>query len=187
MRRIAKSVVVVLAASGVAAASVWAMKAHRKAEPPIAPKPLTQAQIRKFFPGTTGTVVIHPDKFILYTIDPMQLEFALDESKTPYLSTSLNGFKIRGKTIITDPNDQAGLLASAFSSPSFDQHQCFMPHHALRMVKNKRTVDVIICFGCGTAQIWENGEPKTGDLPANRPALPYVNQVLAAHHITPPK
>ncbi len=182
---------------GTVALSVRLVQAHQKnasAQTQI-PAPLTQSQIRQLFPGTTASVATHPDKFVLYAIEPMQMQLAPPKSKTPFLPNSVDGYKITGKAVITDRSEQERLIASAFytATPSTRSARldigmaCFNPHHALRLVKNKRVIDVIICFGCGNTQIWENGEQKTGDLPANRDAEEYVASVLRKHHIHQPR
>lgn len=77
----------------------WGFIGQRKPVPlPLSPpKPLTQAQIRRFSPGTTGAVVSNPNTFTLYTIDPYKITFL--GGKTHFSPPQISGYKVTGERV----------------------------------------------------------------------------------------
>lgn len=86
--------------------------------------------------------------FEVMTLDPGQ-EGAADQD--------FHGHRILWRTIVTDRAAQERIVdivnggVSFFASPA----KCFNPRHGVRMSHGKRTVDLVICYECGTIQIHE--------------------------------
>ena len=74
---------------------------------------------------------------------------------------------------ITDPNTRKQLTGALFQAMA-DQKAgalCFVPHHALRVVRGKKTVDLVLCFTCQWVDIYHGGKTKRAPLSAKPMAL----------------
>jgi hypothetical protein len=107
------------------------------------------AELNQAFPSDSRKVLEQSDRFILYSIEP-------DPEGAP--NKTLEDYAIVGQTEITDKKVRSDLIAHFYAGMA-DQlaaggrAACFYPHHAIRAVKGKKTVDLIISFMCLSARV----------------------------------
>ena len=99
-------------------------------------------------------------------IDPVSVEvFSLD-FKNSAGGEFLYGHHVLGKTLVKDSRNStriAGFFKQAIERGSYTW-ACFEPRHALRVIRNGETLDVILCFECRNFHWYVNGESQ-GELP----------------------
>ena len=84
-------------------------------------------------------------------------------SLQPYLQwrdlsqPDFHGFQILGNTIVGD-RETRGRLNSSFIAGTreadISPFACFEPRHGIRVVRNGKTTDFLICFTCKQVQVW---------------------------------
>lgn len=126
--------------------------------------------LNKAFPADSRDVLEHSDQFILYSIEPYLI---IDEKGT------FHGYHIFGQTQIADQKERAKLIAYLYDGLT-DEHifmaGCFTPHHAIRAIRGKKIVDLVICFSCSGIDIYygqQQGHTNVGNAPQ-----PYFDSVL---------
>ena len=108
----------------------------------------TAAQLQRFFAADTRNVFEKSATWTLFSIEPR-----------PRFETknSFRGHKILKQIVVSDAKTRARLqtaLYGAIADSDGTVASCFNPHHALRATYKNQTVDLILCFSCGTSYFY---------------------------------
>lgn len=108
-------------------------------------------------PSSQTEVLDQATTFEILRIDP-----DADPSTTGG-ADSFAGHKVLAKSAVTDPAARRRIreIVDSGLKAGGTQAKCFNPRHAIHAVSKQRTVDVIICFECSTAEIAEGSEVET--------------------------
>lgn len=113
--------------------------------------------------------------------DPEQLEiFSLEPIPVSDDTPQFHDWKVLGKLRIDKPTTRKQLGATLRDAMARDVSHvpsCFNPRHGIRLVKEGKTVDLVICFQCMQYQPFAAGVDPTFPLISAEPA-PLLNQVL---------
>jgi hypothetical protein len=119
----------------------------------------TPQQLNAVFPHNTLRLLDHPDKFILYSLDPLLTKY-LQEPDATDKHKRFHGYVILGQTLIKDRVLQERLkdLIVDGIADSLDPVLCFEPRHGIRVIKGPDTLDIQICFTCKGIVSFLNGK-----------------------------
>lgn len=107
----------------------------------------TEAQLQKFYPADTRKVFENAPTWTLFSI----------ETRSPFgLKNTFHGHRIFGQTVVSDAKTRARLQKALYGAVanSGDVASCFNPHHGVRATYKNQTVDLIVCFSCGTSYFY---------------------------------
>lgn len=142
----------------------------------------TEAQLQRFYPANTRKVFENATTWTLFSIEPK----ANEESKDAF-----HGHKILGQTTVKDVATCARLqkaLYGAIADLDGEIASCFNPHHGLRATYKNQTVDLIVCFSCGTSYFYVGEERlPTAVAPDSRDAEKVWNRVLESAGVDLPR
>ncbi|MCD6052030.1 MAG: hypothetical protein K0Q55_3448 [Verrucomicrobia bacterium] len=101
-------------------------------------------------------IIEKPDSFVLLSLGPdtETQNWAAGITNAPPIKPKpemLGRWEILGSTAITNRNEQQELISSLQKSLQLSagkRYACFDPHHALRMKRDDKSTDLIICFQC---------------------------------------
>jgi hypothetical protein len=83
------------------------------------------------------------EEFELLSLDPKEPD---EKPKDGF-----HGWRVLGKTAVTDAETRKKLVA-AFKKGATDSDgtvaACFIPRHGIRVTREKKTVDFVVCFQC---------------------------------------
>lgn len=122
-----------------------------------------------------------PDQLILYSIDGSLFE----PGREPKTEEKLHRYPVLGKVEVTDAGKRRellGALKQGMEESDGRMAACFNPRHAIRVVKDGRTIDYVICFECKQLSIHE-GDGKRGK-PVTRSPEALFNKHLTDAGIT---
>jgi hypothetical protein len=91
-----------------------------------------------------------------------------------------HGWPVIGKTTIKDPNTRNRLIAAlekGVEENKGDSMKCFNPRHGIRVARDGKTADFVICFECYQVMVYVAGEKEQRFLITASPA-PVFNQTL---------
>lgn len=106
---------------------------------------------------------------------------AVDPGTLPAAGEDFHGHRVVWRTLVTDPAVQERIIdvVNGGISPFATQAKCFNPRHGVRVSQGKRTVDIVICYECGSVQV-HDGESVTQIATTNvQPDLDEVFDKLA--------
>jgi hypothetical protein len=110
-----------------------------------------------------------PDELTLYSLDPSQVMKELGERVFPKDREVLYDCPVLGQVKITDPEKRRGIIA-AIKRDMHDgfpnQAKCFYPRHLLRIVKDGKSVDLVICFQCHNYEVYRDGVIRSRPTPS---------------------
>ena len=113
----------------------------------------TDPKFARSLPDNSRSVLENCDKLTLYSLKPAY-NFNTDGSA---FQGGFHDYPIVGKMVVP-AKQRAAVLAQLYNGLTFPDNAgipgCFNPHHALRAVKGKCVVDIVICFGCMQMQIY---------------------------------
>lgn len=102
------------------------------------------------------SVLENSDKFVLYSL------WSTAPPESLKLEGQFHGFGILGQKEITDPKLKARLVEALYDGLNVPEDyapgDCFFPGYGIRALKGGRTIDVGLCYGCGTIEFYENGD-----------------------------
>lgn len=109
-------------------------------------------------------------RLTLYSLDPEAIQ-----PSDP--SAGFHGFRVLGKTIVSDPSLRNRLSISLRQGLDSWRHtygSCFMPRHGLRALLSERNYDLVICFACREVRYYspdgtESGYLGLGDATDSKP------------------
>jgi len=167
MRSLSKPFVSLVIMLVVAGTIVYANKNQTALKTPSA------AKFARSLPDDSRSVLENCDKLTLYSLKPFPTH---SENGKPDPGT-FEDYPIVGKMVVP-AKQRAAVLAQLYNGLTFPDNAgipgCFNPHHALRAVKGKCFVDIVICFGCMQMQVFTEKRPDqmtTGISSEPRPAL----------------
>jgi hypothetical protein len=115
-----------------------------------------------------------PDKLVLYSIDGYVERDAMPEGQE-----LLHGFAVLGKKEIGDAALRQSFvdkLSRCIDDSGGELASCFWPRHALRISRNGKTEDYVICFKC--LQVYRYQGNKKETLPITRSAVEFFDQQI---------
>lgn len=132
---------------------------------------LPDAVERAFHPRSVQSVV-------LYSLEPSS-----PNGNAKPDARAFHGHAILGELPINDPAQRKKLFA-AFRRGVADHDgtlaACFTPRHGLRIVREKTTLDLVICFQCSQVKVYENGVPSETILISTSPRTLFNDTLLDA-------
>lgn len=134
---------------------------------------LIAAAIGAYMWSASWDIPDDPDELILFSVDGRVLEELPENRPAPNGRDLLYECPVFGKVQITDPELRRQVIAAVKTDIRVGrpfQMKCFEPRHVLRVVKDGRTVDVLICFECRIYGLYLDGSARArsgGPLPAN--------------------
>ncbi len=147
----------------------------------------TSQQLDNLFPNGARQILEGSPQLTLFSINPGAEDYdTIENVKDVPL---FHGHWILGQTIISDPAAKAALLASfydGFVAPPDPRGLkqiglgCFNPRHGLRIVKNGKTVDLLICFGCMQVETYINDRQLARHARINEAPREKFNEILTA-------
>jgi hypothetical protein len=91
-----------------------------------------------------------PDDFELISLDP--------DHEAPKAKDQFHGWNVLGKVSITDRGEQATLRQALYQGVRENKDGmvagCFIPRHGLRVTRDGKTVELVICFQCMSMQVF---------------------------------
>lgn len=107
---------------------------------------------------------------------------AVDPGSQAAAAEDFHGHRIVWRTLVTDPAVQERILGVVNGGISrfATQARCFNPRHGVRVSRGARTVDIVICYECGSVHV-HDGETFTSLPTTNvQPDLDEVFDKLAS-------
>ena len=96
---------------------------------------------------------------------------------------TFHGYKILGKTPVADPATRRKLgdaLRRGDRENNDTAAGCFNPRHGIHAASPGKTLDLVICFECYQAQVYENGQRQAGLLLSPSPQKTFDEALRAA-------
>jgi hypothetical protein len=125
----------------------------------------------------------------LFSLEPKDEELAKAARENATEKTSFHKWPILGSVEIAD-SDTREELTSALRRGANRNHGvvagCFWPRHGLRITHAGRTFDILICFECLQAQVYEGKQPIAGFLVTASPQ-PVFDEVLRMANVQLPR
>jgi hypothetical protein len=91
------------------------------------------------------------------------------------------GYPVLGRVEVTNAVTRSEVIKAFLVSVDTSQGPkllCFDPHHALRAVRHSEKVDLVICYGCGFAEVRYGGDRR--EVGVSSVSKAKLNEVLAA-------
>lgn len=121
-------------------------------------------------------------EFELYSLDPARPIKKNDKD------VLFHDWKVLGKTTLK--GEDARKVRSAIDKGRKDSDglvaACFNPRHGVRFVRDKKTYDIVICYECLSATIYE-GEKRLGQFLTTQSPAPILNRTLENAEVPLPK
>lgn len=128
----------------------------------------------------SGVIPHKVDRLVLYS-----LECDFDRNAVSEDAELLHGYLVLGKTEIDSAASRTEILDAVRDDIANGSEiaSCFDPHHAIRIVHEDTTNDVVICYKCRGYERTENGKLKTTSYPMDVRSRDLLNHVLKSHGI----
>src|SRR5215471_5786878 len=99
-------------------------------------------------PSSVMSELEHADQYELLSLDPQY-------HRTPP-EDSFHGWRVLGRTSVTDPESRKSLnRALRFGAWEAGlAYRCFNPRHGVHLLKNGKSVDLVICFQCRYTRVF---------------------------------
>lgn len=144
-RSLLHSVTVVLAAAALIGASGCAPSAeHRLAEVHD-----SSSYLKNKIPATAAEILEQADGFELLSLSP---DYQQQAAKGDF-----HGYRVLGKAVVTDPETRKKLVSTFQRGVAENQGMiaaCFNPRHGIRVTRNGKREDFVICFECAQVQAY---------------------------------
>jgi len=117
-----------------------------------------------------------PDEFEFLTLDPY-----ISKKKEKNL---FHGYKVLGSKVIGKKNERINIVDhfyKAINARIGRKVACFLPRHAFRLQKNKQEINVLICFECDRAEIYDKKNGMSEILLQGKPD--YFNSIATKYHL----
>jgi len=133
-------------------------------------------------PDEVKAILDKADSFELYSLDPNFLKDVKD---------GFHGFKVLGKTEVKEADTRKALVAATVKGAAENKGEvarCFEPRHGIRLTRDKKTVDLVICFHCAQVRVYAHGAEKaTGEFLTTNSPQPTFDMVLRDAKVPLPK
>lgn len=126
-------------------------------------------------PPSAAAALQNADKFELLSLDPERLKPDADEA-------NLYGWKILGTAEITDSMTKEKLVrdfsdgVTGYDGPG---KQCFDPRHAIRVTRDGKMYELLICFECSQVMWYVDGQMSKGTFTIGNSPEPTFDAVLS--------
>lgn len=121
-------------------------------------------------------------EFDLYSLDPSP------EGRNDKSPERFHGWKVLGKIALK--GDTARTIHDAIEKGREDSDgkvaACFNPRHGVRIVQDQKTFDLVICFECLSAEVYE-GDKQLGSFLTTSTPTKVVNKALTDARVPLPK
>ena len=109
----------------------------------------TTVQSENKIPETARAILEQPDQFELLSLDPAH--------RKKIVKPNFHGYKVLGTTLVKDAETRKELV-TAFESGVVENQGlemfCFNPRHGIRVTRDGKNVDFVICFECLEVQVY---------------------------------
>jgi hypothetical protein len=114
-------------------------------------------------PRAVAAALGAPDEFVLYSLEPGGLAAGREETEDDKAGKTFHGHKVLGKTEVKGAARKKLVKALERGVADHDGSvaACFIPHHGIRVKKDKQTIDLVVCFQCAQVYVYTDG--KRGD------------------------
>jgi len=102
--------------------------------------------------GDTKWILSAPDKVEFMTLDSSHENF------DPKAAGTMHGYRIMGSAEVADAElkkQLVGAVKKAVQDSDGTVAACFMPQHALRVVRGNSSADLVICFHCLQLEVYQ--------------------------------
>lgn len=132
-----------------------------------------KSRMAQAFPGNSHDILQSASQMTLYSLQ--------GECRMPVANSKpgqFHGYPILGKTALSEGEIQQTkpLIDKAIADKWATRKFCFLPHHGLRVLSGKRTMDCVICFKCNTMMTYSIGNEGSTDF--GRAPEKFFNQLL---------
>jgi hypothetical protein len=114
-------------------------------------------------PGPVMEALEHADQYELLSLDPMHYRELPPDN--------FHRWSVLGRTSVTDPATRKklnrALRTGAWGAGM--PYMCFNPRHGIHVVQAGRSVDLVICFECRQARVFDDGNANEGFLVSGSP------------------
>lgn len=127
------------------------------------------------FPNELRVILDNAEQFELLSLNP--------DRRAGKQSDHFHGWNILGRTAVTDVHTRNRLVAAFKKGVEENQGQvarCFNPRHGIRVTRDGKTVDFVICFECLSAQVYVGGKREKGLLTTGSPEATFDDVLRAA-------
>ncbi len=151
---------------------IGAMQQYRRYK--LTPEEI-QTRKTQAFPGKTSAIFENASQITLYSLEGSSLEHRISATSRP---GQFHGHPILGQTVLSGADKERVVPAiyGGFAERRIFRAACFVPHHGLRAVQGKQSVDLVICFGCTTLVTFSAGQQ--GSAPITHAPEKYLNRLL---------
>jgi hypothetical protein len=105
--------------------------------------------ITNIIPAAAAAILEQPDQFELLSLNPQVQQRAT--------GADYHGFRVTGTVVINDPETRQRLVSSFERAVAENQGTaaaCFNPRHGMRVTRNHKQVEFVICFECNRVRVF---------------------------------
>jgi hypothetical protein len=131
---------------------------------------------KNVFSASTLKALEQGDRFVLLSLNPKNINGWEEQVARP--KSSFHYYEVLGKVEIQDPKERIELLQALFKGMADSRGisaACFNPRHGISATLGKETVDLVICFECGSMVIHASDETS---LFVSQTPMPTYNRIL---------
>jgi hypothetical protein len=128
-------------------------------------------------PATAATILEESDGFELLSLNPNHQQKAANGD--------FPGYRVLGKVVVTDTETRKRLVSAFQRGVAENQGMvaaCFNPRHGIRVTRNGRRADFVICFECAQVQLY--GDVQAAFLISSSPKALFDSVLRSAETIT---
>jgi hypothetical protein len=154
---VAMVAVVAMAACASASQELGHLEAHDAA-----------SEVRNVIPATAAAILEQADHFELLSLNPDQRRKAAEGD--------FHGYRVLGTAVISDTETRKKLVSTFKKAVAENQGTiaaCFNPRHGIRVTRNEKLADFVICFECNQVQVF--GEVQGTFMITNSAQPPFDN------------
>jgi hypothetical protein len=123
-----------------------------------------------------------PESVISLTLYSIECDF--DSASLPDDAELLHGYLVLGKAEISSSERSEVIDAIRADIANGSKiYNCFDPHHAVRLVTEDKTLDIVICYKCRGYERSENGKLVTTSFPMDVRSRGVLNRILRSKGI----
>jgi len=107
------------------------------------------SELRNVIPAAAAAILEQADHFELLSLNP---HYPCEAAEGDY-----HGYRVLGTAVITDAKTRKKLVSAFKRAVAENQDYiaaCFNPRHGIRVTRNEKQADFVICFGCDQVQVF---------------------------------
>jgi hypothetical protein len=148
---------------------------------------VAESDSRNALPVSVETVLASPDRLELLSLEPATSRLSCAKADdTSGDGACFHGWQVLGRTTVAPRPSQRALVAALDAGIAGSDGGiaiCFQPRHAIRAVRGKSTVDLLICFECLSMIAYVDGVV-TDRVPISPSPQAHFDGVLKAAGVT---